>query len=56
MDQEQVALRRELGFWDALTIGAGTMIGPGIFLRGDYFFSPAPLARPSAPSRGSGSG
>lgn len=26
------ALRRELGFWDALTIGAGTMIGAGIFL------------------------
>lgn len=25
-------LRRELGFWDALTIGAGTMIGAGIFL------------------------
>jgi amino acid transporter/nucleotide-binding universal stress UspA family protein len=26
------SLRRELGFWDALTIGAGTMIGAGIFL------------------------
>ena len=25
-------LRRELGFWDALTIGVGTMIGAGIFL------------------------
>jgi amino acid transporter/nucleotide-binding universal stress UspA family protein len=25
-------LQRELGFWDALTIGAGTMIGAGIFL------------------------
>ncbi|CAN5492926.1 amino acid permease [soil metagenome] len=25
-------MRRELGFWDALTIGAGTMIGAGIFL------------------------
>jgi amino acid transporter/nucleotide-binding universal stress UspA family protein len=25
-------LHRELGFWDALTIGAGTMIGAGIFL------------------------
>jgi amino acid transporter/nucleotide-binding universal stress UspA family protein len=25
-------LRRELGFWDALTIGTGTMIGAGIFL------------------------
>ncbi len=25
-------LRRELGFWDALAIGAGTMIGAGIFL------------------------
>jgi amino acid transporter/nucleotide-binding universal stress UspA family protein len=25
-------LRRELGFWAALTIGAGTMIGAGIFL------------------------
>lgn len=29
---EQEGLRRELGFWDALTIGAGTMIGAGIFL------------------------
>ncbi|ARA93773.1 universal stress protein [Rhodothermaceae bacterium RA] len=28
----QDTLRRELGFWDALTIGAGTMIGAGIFL------------------------
>lgn len=28
----QEELRRELGFWDALTIGAGTMIGAGIFL------------------------
>lgn len=28
----QDSLRRELGFWDALTIGAGTMIGAGIFL------------------------
>ena len=27
-----VDLRRELGFWAALTIGAGTMIGAGIFL------------------------
>ena len=25
-------LHRELGFWAALTIGAGTMIGAGIFL------------------------
>jgi amino acid transporter/nucleotide-binding universal stress UspA family protein len=25
-------LRRELGFWDALAIGTGTMIGAGIFL------------------------
>ncbi len=25
-------LKRQLGFWDALTIGAGTMIGAGIFL------------------------
>ena len=25
-------LRRDLGFWDALTIGAGTMVGAGIFL------------------------
>jgi amino acid transporter/nucleotide-binding universal stress UspA family protein len=25
-------LQRELGFWDALTIGVGTMIGAGIFL------------------------
>ncbi len=32
MEREEVALRRELGFWDALTIGAGTMIGAGIFL------------------------
>ena len=32
MEEEQVGLRRELGFWDALTIGAGTMIGAGIFL------------------------
>ena len=29
-DQED--LRRELNFWDALTIGVGTMIGAGIFL------------------------
>lgn len=29
---EHEHLRRELGFWDALTIGAGTMIGAGIFL------------------------
>ncbi len=28
----QKQLRRELGFWAALTIGAGTMIGAGIFL------------------------
>ncbi len=28
----QEDLRRELGFWAALTIGAGTMIGAGIFL------------------------
>lgn len=25
-------LQRDLGFWGALTIGAGTMIGAGIFL------------------------
>jgi amino acid transporter len=25
-------LRRELGIWDALAIGTGTMIGAGIFL------------------------
>lgn len=25
-------LKRDLGFWGALTIGAGTMIGAGIFL------------------------
>ena len=25
-------LQRDLGFWSALTIGAGTMIGAGIFL------------------------
>jgi amino acid transporter/nucleotide-binding universal stress UspA family protein len=29
---EPAQLRRELGFWDALTIGVGTMIGAGIFL------------------------
>ena len=29
---KQENLRRELGFWAALTIGAGTMIGAGIFL------------------------
>ncbi|MEM6645926.1 MAG: amino acid permease [Bacteroidota bacterium] len=29
---EQTALLRQLGFWDALTIGVGTMIGAGIFL------------------------
>lgn len=29
---DQGDLRRELGFWAALTIGAGTMIGAGIFL------------------------
>lgn len=28
----QENLRREPGFWAALTIGAGTMIGAGIFL------------------------
>lgn len=28
----QTELRRDLGFWGALTIGAGTMIGAGIFL------------------------
>jgi len=30
--EENGELRRELGFWDALTIGTGTMIGAGIFL------------------------
>lgn len=30
--QPKEDLRRELGFWAALTIGAGTMIGAGIFL------------------------
>lgn len=29
---EQRTLQRDLGFWSALTIGAGTMIGAGIFL------------------------
>lgn len=29
---EQHTLLRQLGFWDALTIGVGTMIGAGIFL------------------------
>jgi amino acid transporter/nucleotide-binding universal stress UspA family protein len=29
---EQDGLLRQLGFWDALTIGVGTMIGAGIFL------------------------
>ena len=28
----QNQLLRQLGFWDALTIGVGTMIGAGIFL------------------------
>ncbi|HMB89451.1 MAG TPA: amino acid permease, partial [Rhodothermales bacterium] len=28
----QENLLRQLGFWDALTIGVGTMIGAGIFL------------------------
>ena len=34
MDKGQSSqdLRRDLGFWDALTIGAGTMVGAGIFL------------------------
>ncbi len=30
--EEPAELRRDLGFWGALTIGAGTMIGAGIFL------------------------
>ncbi len=30
--QESSELQRDLGFWSALTIGAGTMIGAGIFL------------------------
>ncbi len=30
--QHSDELRRELGFWDALTIGVGTMVGAGIFL------------------------
>src|SRR6056297_2988997 len=29
---EPSELQRDLGFWSALTIGAGTMIGAGIFL------------------------
>ena len=29
---ERNELQRDLGFWSALTIGAGTMIGAGIFL------------------------
>ena len=41
--QEQ--LRRELGFWAALTIGAGTMIGAGIFLLSGIAIS---LAGPAA--------
>jgi amino acid transporter/nucleotide-binding universal stress UspA family protein len=32
MTTETTDLRRELGFWAALTIGTGTMIGAGIFL------------------------
>lgn len=38
-------LRRELGFWAALTIGAGTMIGAGIFLLSGIAIS---LAGPAA--------
>jgi amino acid transporter/nucleotide-binding universal stress UspA family protein len=38
-------LRRELGFWAALTIGAGTMIGAGIFLLSGIAIS---LAGPGA--------
>ncbi len=38
-------LRRELGFWSALTIGAGTMIGAGIFLLSGIAIS---LAGPAA--------
>ena len=30
--EEPSELQRDLGFWSALTIGAGTMIGAGIFL------------------------
>jgi amino acid transporter len=38
-------LRRELGFWAALTIGASTMIGAGIFLLSGIAIS---LAGPAA--------
>lgn len=41
----QKNLRRELGFWAALTIGAGTMIGAGIFLLSGIAIS---LAGPGA--------
>ena len=41
----QEHLRRELGFWAALTIGAGTMIGAGIFLLSGIAIS---LAGPAA--------
>ncbi|WP_420641242.1 amino acid permease [Candidatus Leptofilum sp.] len=41
----QEHLRRELGFWAALTIGAGTMIGAGIFLLSGIAIS---LAGPGA--------
>ncbi|KAA3662964.1 MAG: amino acid permease [Chloroflexi bacterium] len=42
---KQENLRRELGFWAALTIGAGTMIGAGIFLLSGVALT---LAGPSA--------
>ncbi|MCP5095498.1 MAG: amino acid permease [Chloroflexi bacterium] len=42
---KQESLRRELGFWAALTIGAGTMIGAGIFLLSGVALS---LAGPAA--------
>ncbi|MCO6449436.1 MAG: amino acid permease [Caldilineales bacterium] len=45
MTTEQTHLRRELGFWSALTIGSGTMIGAGIFLLSGLAVS---LAGPSA--------
>ena len=45
MTTANVELRRELGFWAALTIGAGTMIGAGIFLLSGIAIS---LAGPAA--------